>query len=214
MNVPHNSCSVKVKKVYSSLENPNIEQFFIKVDEEDKKFILLYSLFRLKKLQGKVLIFVNDIWQGLRLRMFLDKFQVKAALLHKDIPSNARLNLLQQFNDGRLLYVIATDESVMEVDKKEQETKSKKNKKSKGNESAAASSDAHEYGVQRGMDFADVRSVVNFDSIKSTTEASLNLYLHRIGRTGRAGKHGTAITFFGKEEVKAGVLAGLQVFMT
>ena len=42
----------------------------------------------------------------------------------------------------------------------------------------------------RGIDVADLTTVVNY-SIPQTTEA----YVHRIGRTGRAGKKGLAVTF-------------------
>lgn len=42
----------------------------------------------------------------------------------------------------------------------------------------------------RGIDVPDVSLVVNFQ-MSGTIEA----YIHRIGRTGRAGKTGTAITF-------------------
>jgi ATP-dependent RNA helicase DeaD len=42
----------------------------------------------------------------------------------------------------------------------------------------------------RGLDIRDVSHVVNYDFPQSTEE-----YIHRIGRTGRAGATGTAITF-------------------
>lgn len=42
----------------------------------------------------------------------------------------------------------------------------------------------------RGLDIPEVSHVINFD-LPSTYED----YVHRIGRTGRAGKHGTALTF-------------------
>ncbi|XP_076820438.1 putative ATP-dependent RNA helicase DDX23 [Clavelina lepadiformis] len=42
----------------------------------------------------------------------------------------------------------------------------------------------------RGIDIQDVSMVINFDMAKSIED-----YTHRIGRTGRAGKTGTAITF-------------------
>jgi len=47
----------------------------------------------------------------------------------------------------------------------------------------------------RGLDIIDISHVVNFD-----TPQSPNDYLHRIGRTGRVGKDGTAITFMNEEE--------------
>ena len=43
----------------------------------------------------------------------------------------------------------------------------------------------------RGLDVPNVKLVVNYDLPKNIDE-----YVHRIGRTGRAGKHGTSISFF------------------
>ncbi|KAJ3299985.1 DEAD (Asp-Glu-Ala-Asp) box polypeptide 23 [Borealophlyctis nickersoniae] len=45
----------------------------------------------------------------------------------------------------------------------------------------------------RGIDVKNVSLVVNYDMAKNIED-----YTHRIGRTGRAGKHGLAITFLGK----------------
>eukprot|EP01117_Protostelium_nocturnum_P019228 TRINITY_DN827_c1_g1_i2.p1 TRINITY_DN827_c1_g1~~TRINITY_DN827_c1_g1_i2.p1 ORF type:complete len:576 (-),score=272.66 TRINITY_DN827_c1_g1_i2:29-1756(-) len=49
--------------------------------------------------------------------------------------------------------------------------------------------------MARGMDFKNVNMVINFDFPQSVTT-----YIHRIGRTGRAGKRGTAITFYAEED--------------
>ncbi|KAK9822019.1 hypothetical protein WJX74_000975 [Apatococcus lobatus] len=49
--------------------------------------------------------------------------------------------------------------------------------------------------VGRGMDFLGVTTVVNYDFPTSTHD-----YVHRVGRTGRAGRHGEAITFFTEED--------------
>lgn len=46
--------------------------------------------------------------------------------------------------------------------------------------------------AQRGLDIKDIRYVVNYDIPKTIED-----YIHRIGRTGRAGVGGTAVTFFG-----------------
>ena len=45
----------------------------------------------------------------------------------------------------------------------------------------------------RGLDISEVSHVINFD-IPATYED----YIHRIGRTGRAGKKGAALTFIGQ----------------
>ncbi|GAA5989286.1 hypothetical protein JCM5350_003430, partial [Sporobolomyces pararoseus] len=47
----------------------------------------------------------------------------------------------------------------------------------------------------RGIDFKGVKLVVNYDFPQSAMS-----YIHRIGRTGRAGKEGRAITFFTKAD--------------
>lgn len=47
----------------------------------------------------------------------------------------------------------------------------------------------------RGIDITDVSLVVNFNMA-----GSIESYTHRIGRTGRAGKSGVAITFWGNED--------------
>lgn len=47
-----------------------------------------------------------------------------------------------------------------------------------------------EYGISRGIDFRNVACVLNFD-----LPASSRSYTHRIGRTGRAGKTGMALSF-------------------
>ncbi|KAG5474791.1 hypothetical protein LSCM4_03968 [Leishmania orientalis] len=49
--------------------------------------------------------------------------------------------------------------------------------------------------ASRGLDIPDVTCVVNFRAPKS-----IDSYCHRIGRTGRAGRTGTAYTFLGRED--------------
>jgi ATP-dependent RNA helicase DDX52/ROK1 len=51
--------------------------------------------------------------------------------------------------------------------------------------------------MARGMDFKGVQLVVNFDFPQTTVS-----YIHRIGRTGRAGMTGKAVTFFTEEDVE------------
>ena len=50
--------------------------------------------------------------------------------------------------------------------------------------------------LARGIDISDVRYVVNFDVPAEPTD-----YIHRIGRTGRAGELGWAITFVTEQDV-------------
>ncbi|CAN0924508.1 DEAD-box ATP-dependent RNA helicase 46 [Linum grandiflorum] len=49
----------------------------------------------------------------------------------------------------------------------------------------------------RGLDVKDIRAVVNYDFPTGVED-----YVHRIGRTGRAGATGVAYTFFGEQDAK------------
>ena len=49
--------------------------------------------------------------------------------------------------------------------------------------------------ISRGIDFIGVQSVVNFDFPSTTSD-----YIHRVGRTGRAGNDGYAVTFFTEDD--------------
>ncbi|MCG6282636.1 helicase-related protein, partial [Vibrio diabolicus] len=73
--------------------------------------------------------------------------------------------------------------------------------------------------ASRGLDIANVTHVINFDMPKHTEE-----YVHRVGRTGRAGNKGDAISLVGpkdwdsfkrveaylKQDIQFDVLEGLQ----
>lgn len=48
----------------------------------------------------------------------------------------------------------------------------------------------------RGLDISNVNYVINFDMPSNVDE-----YVHRIGRTGRAGNTGTAISFFNEDNL-------------
>jgi len=50
--------------------------------------------------------------------------------------------------------------------------------------------------MARGVDFKGVQMVINYDLPQSSVD-----YIHRIGRTGRAGKKGTAVTFFTEADI-------------
>lgn len=52
--------------------------------------------------------------------------------------------------------------------------------------------------LARGVDFKGVNLVINYD-VPQTSQA----YVHRIGRTGRGGREGKAVTFFTKEDKQA-----------
>ena len=79
-----------------------------------------------------------------------------------------------------------TDNTVQ--DDKEPEKEAKQTDKPK--QPRRKSKRSKEYGVSRGIDFQNVAAVLNFD-----LPVSSKSYIHRIGRTARAGKTGMALSF-------------------
>lgn len=49
----------------------------------------------------------------------------------------------------------------------------------------------------RGLDIRDIRCVINYDLPQNIED-----YIHRIGRTGRAGDKGVSISFFTEDDKK------------
>lgn len=175
----------------------NLIQYYAKTTEFDK-FLLTYVIFKLNLIKGKALVFVNNIDRGYRLKLFLEQFGVRCCILNSELPINSRLNIVEQYNKNVYNLLIATDETndftlERDEDDDEDEEKSEENKNeekaSKKSKKPKQKKDK-EYGVSRGVDFRNVACVLNFDL--PTTSKS---YIHRVGRTARAGKSGMALSF-------------------
>ena len=82
----------------------------------------------------------------------LKKYGYDAAAIHGDLDQKVRMKTLDEFRDGTLRFLVASDVAA------------------------------------RGLDIPNVSHVFNFD-VPSHSED----YVHRIGRTGRAGRKGTAM---------------------
>lgn len=59
---------------------------------------------------AQVLIFVNSVDEAFRLRLFLESFGIRPALLNAELPLNSRSHILATFNRGLFDYLIATDD--------------------------------------------------------------------------------------------------------
>ncbi|KAK9280259.1 hypothetical protein L1049_013947 [Liquidambar formosana] len=95
----------------------NVQQFSISCSARDKLLYIL-ALLKLELVQKKVLIFTNTIDMGFRLKLFLEKFGIRSAVLNAELPQNSRLHILEDFNAGLFDYLIATDDS--QTEQKEQ----------------------------------------------------------------------------------------------
>lgn len=56
-------------------------------------------LLKLGLVPKKVLLFINSINEGYRLRLFLEAFGIKSAVLNAELPLNSRHHILQVCHD-------------------------------------------------------------------------------------------------------------------
>ncbi|XP_021717980.1 DEAD-box ATP-dependent RNA helicase 16-like [Chenopodium quinoa] len=171
----------------------NVQQFWISCSAHDK-FIYILALLKLELVQKKILIFTNTIDMGFRLKLFLEKFSIRSAVLNAELPQNSRLHMLEEYNAGLFDYLIATDISQAG---KDQEDSEKKSEGKKSNKRRKPKLDA-EFGVVRGIDFKNVHTVINFEMPQSVAG-----YVHRIGRTGRAFTTGASVSLVSPDEMEA-----------
>ncbi|EGE00378.1 ATP-dependent RNA helicase DBP9 [Trichophyton tonsurans CBS 112818] len=194
-------------------EGAGISQFAVKCAEDDK-FLLTYVIFKLQLVKGKCIIFVGDVDRCYRLKLFLEQFGIKSCILNSELPANSRIHAVEEFNKGVYDIIIAADdqEVIGKIESKKEPSESEvpiadgateenkdlsepeeveeKAAPSNKNKKRKRSGKEKDYGISRGIDFQDVACVLNFDL--PTTAKS---YTHRIGRTGRAGKTGMALSF-------------------
>ncbi|XP_033845778.1 probable ATP-dependent RNA helicase DDX56 [Periophthalmus magnuspinnatus] len=174
-------------------DSSQLQQYSIKCEEEDK-FLLIYTLLKLRLVQGKTLLFVGDVDRCYRVKLFLEQFGIPACVLNSELPVQSRCHIITQFNRGFYDYIIATDEeSLAEPSNASQVTAGKGKKRATGK---GSKNKDKEYGVSRGVDFQNIANVINFD-FPTTVES----YIHRVGRTARADNPGTALSFISHTEM-------------
>jgi ATP-dependent RNA helicase DDX56/DBP9 len=139
------------------------------------------SRFKLNLIKGKTIIFVGDVDRSYRVKLFLEQFAVKAIVLNSELPLASRTHIVESFNTNMYNILIASDETDVVGVQDEGSRPKKKVKKDK---------ESKDSGVSRGIDFLNVSCIINFDF-----PGNYKSYFHRIGRTARAGKSGTAISF-------------------
>ncbi|KAI0816481.1 ATP-dependent RNA helicase DBP9 [Xylaria sp. FL0064] len=190
-------------------EGEGITQYFVECGEDDK-FLLIYVLLKLKLIRGKCLIFVaDDVDRSYRLKLYLEQFGIRSAVLNSQLPIASRVHTVQQFNQGLFDILISSDEMEVLGDETDpvgdnneatatagsdgqdssKQPDSKRTQTPPPKKKRKPSRRDKDYGVSRGIDFRNVAIVVNFDC-PSTARS----YAHRIGRTARAGQTGTSLT--------------------
>ena len=130
-----------------SKEEQALEHYVLRTSEEDK-FLLVFAIFKLKLVKGKVVIFVGggsdedgrwgkgggSVDRAYRVRLFLEQFGVRSVVLNQEMPVNSRQHVLEEFNRGVYDILIAADESDVIGD----EDRGKKRRKIEAEENANA----------------------------------------------------------------------------
>lgn len=133
------------------------EELFYPANEH--KMALLQTLIE-EDWPDKAIIFANTKHVCERIHAHLDADKLRVGLLTGDVIQKKRLKILEQFTDGSIDILVATDVAA------------------------------------RGLHIPSVTHVYNYDLPDDCED-----YVHRIGRTGRAGETGHAISFACEEYV-------------
>jgi ATP-dependent RNA helicase RhlE len=148
---------VKVEVTPPASTVDKIEQSLYHTNKADKQSLLIHLL--KEKNIRTALVFTRTKHGADKVVRFLHRANITAAAIHGNKSQNARQGALNDFKNGRLKVLVATDIAA------------------------------------RGIDIDELTHVFNYD-LPNVPET----YVHRIGRTGRAGNLGTAIAFCDVEE--------------
>ncbi|KAJ3750359.1 DEAD-domain-containing protein [Lentinula detonsa] len=140
----------------------NLTQEFVRVRaaKESERSAMLVTLCK-RTFKSNVIVFLRSKKLAHQIRIVFSLLGMKCDELHGDLTQEQRLKALQQFRDGQVDYLLATDLAA------------------------------------RGLDIKGVETVINYDMPGQVAQ-----YLHRVGRTARAGNKGRSVTLVGEADRK------------
>lgn len=97
---------VRVSNGVSS--STNVEQTAIKIKEGQDKFVVLTELLRKKELE-KVLVFIETKHNVKKIWKKLQATGINALQIHGNVAQNKRLSAIQEFKEGKVKVLLATD---------------------------------------------------------------------------------------------------------
>uniref|UniRef100_A0A182RW60 RNA helicase n=1 Tax=Anopheles funestus TaxID=62324 RepID=A0A182RW60_ANOFN len=186
----HNPVILKLEEPQLAVGS-QLTHYQIEAEEMDKGAIL-YTVLKLKLIQGKCIVFVKSVDQCYRLKLFLEQFGIRSCILNSELPIKIRCHTVNQFNQGIYDTIIASDEQMTDNPKMVK----KKNDKKPTTKQLLQQTES-ESSVSRGIDFQCVSCVVNFDF-----PADINSYIHRAGRTARGKNNGSVLSFVSFDELE------------
>ena len=94
----HNPVKINQNDDYSTIlpDNKQLLQYYIYCEHE-QKFVLIITLIKLQLLIGRIILFVNSVEQGYRLKLLMEQFHIKTCLLNSELPMDSRLHIVQQY---------------------------------------------------------------------------------------------------------------------
>ena len=134
-----------------------VTQYVHMIDANRKRELLAHLVKKNDWMQ--VLVFCKTKHGANRLATQLQRDGINADAIHGNKSQNARIRALEDFKEGKVKVLVATDIAA------------------------------------RGLDIEDLPHVVNYDLPHVPED-----YVHRIGRTGRAGQTGEALSLVGAED--------------
>jgi ATP-dependent RNA helicase RhlE len=150
---------VRIEVAPPSTTLDEVDQFIVRTSRGQKRS----KLGELIQAHGmnRTIIFARTKVGASRLAGGLRDRGHKASAIHSDRSQDERTRTLEQFREGRIHFLVATDIAA------------------------------------RGLDIDDVSHVVNYDLPYAAKD-----YVHRIGRTARAGRRGMALSLVTPEDVR------------
>ncbi len=160
----NNPTVIEVSRKNKVADNIAQEVFLVKETQKTDALVELLNEYKTND-QGEIqqaIIFVNAKITARQLARQLTKFGFSADSIHGDRVQEERTQILQNFKDKVIQFLVATDVAA------------------------------------RGLDISEMPFVFNYD-VPFVAED----YVHRIGRTGRAGASGKAITLMCKDDERS-----------
>ncbi|MEO1714504.1 MAG: DEAD/DEAH box helicase, partial [Bacteroidota bacterium] len=148
---------VRVEVSQRSSAADTVQQYVYYTNRTSKMDLLLHKLE--DERLDQVLVFARTKHGADRIARKLAKKKIRSGAIHGNKSQNQRQRVLQQFKDGELRVLVATDIAA------------------------------------RGIDIRKLQYIINYD-VPNIAED----YVHRIGRSGRAGESGISFSFCEPEE--------------
>ena len=90
-------------------QESKLTEYILKVPYKKDKFLAMFGLLRLEIVTGKVIIFTYSLDLGYRLKLFLERFLIRTAVLNPMLPVKSRQDIISKFNKGIITHLITTD---------------------------------------------------------------------------------------------------------